>query len=352
MRHRVYEKVRTCLRLLAMLLATSGAMNAACADDDAPIRLGDYELGRGLALGGTGATLGGYATARYQDPEGGTGQLSLDHLSMMLWWEGAGRFRFFTEVDLQKGVATRRDTPDDDSFLSLERIYVDYVATDSVTLRAGKYLTPIGRWNQIHADPLVWTTSRPMVTDQVFPSTATGVMVLGTVPLLAIGLDYQVFVEAGSDRRPTPNEDPFSEARGLHLNAPLTPELQIGLSLASFEQEDMPNDHKQLVGLDFLWTQRRWELSGEGVYRSSSLGADNAEYGGYVQLVAPLTERLYAVTRAELFRFAGDSSARAWVAGLNYRYRGTLTLKAEWVEGHDLPPGLQEGFLASASILF
>jgi len=269
-----------------------------------------------------------------------------------VWWEGAGRFRFFTEVDLQKGVATRRDTPDDDSFLSLERIYVDYVATDSVTLRAGKYLTPIGRWNQIHADPLVWTTSRPMVTDQVFPSTATGVMVLGTVPLLAIGLDYQVFVEAGSDRRPTPNEDPFSEARGLHLNAPLTPELQIGLSLASFEQEDMPNDHKQLVGLDFLWTQRRWELSGEGVYRSSSLGADNAEYGGYVQLVAPLTERLYAVTRAELFRFAGDSSARAWVAGLNYRYRGTLTLKAEWVEGHDLPPGLQEGFLASASILF
>lgn len=352
MGHRVYVQARRWLGAIllggAALLGAGGAAAA-----DAPVKLGNYELGRGLALGATGFTLGGYATARYEDSRHADPRFSLDHLSLMLWWEGTGRWKFFSEADMEQGLSTRRDNREDDRFYSLERAYLDYALTDSVTLRGGKFLTPIGRWNLIHADPLVWTTSRPMVTDQVFPTSSTGGMLLGTLPLGERDLDYSLFLAGSKEWRAKPSEDPFSEARGLHVNLPLTDDLQVGASYASFEQEADRNDRKHLGGVDFLWVRARWEASGEAVYRSSSRGAGQAEKGGYLQLVAPLTDRLYAVGRGEVFHFAGASeTAHVWVLGLNYRYARAISLKAELVSGEKLPPQLANGFLASVSVLF
>jgi len=348
----VYEKALACLRLLcpALLLL---APPAACAGDDTAIRLGSYELGRGLPLGDSGFTVGGYATARYDDVRGGDPRLTADHLSLMLWWEGSGRWKFFSEVDLEEGIATRRSGADEERFLALERFYADYALSDSLNVRLGKYLTPIGRWNQIHADPLVWTTSRPMVTRSVFPGTATGAMVQGSITLGSREMDYAVFLSAGTELRRKPAEDPFSEARGLRLNVPVTSALQVGLSLADFEQEAAPGRRKRLAGADFLWSRKRWEVTGEGVYRSSDEGPAFAEKGGFVQVVAPLGDRLYAVGRVEALRFAAaDKTSRNWVAGLNYRYNRALSLKAEVVRGSHLQDGMPEGFLASLSVLF
>lgn len=353
---RVYEKAQACLCVFlasaALLAAPPAAAAEAAAGPDAPAP-SHYELGRGLALGNTGFTLGGYATARYDDTRGDDPRLTLDHLSLMVWWDNGGRLKLFSEADLEEGVATSRPRTEDDRFLALERLYLDYTLSDAATIRLGKFLTPIGRWNLIHADPLVWTTSRPLVTRDVFPSNATGAMMLGTVPLAGRDVDYALFVSSGAEWRRKSAEDPFSEAQGLHLNVPLGGALQVGLSFAEFEQESARDDRKRLGGIDFLWRHQGWELTGEAVYRTSSTGADETEKGGFVQLVAPLAGRLYAVGRLEALRFAGaDETTRTWVAGLTYRYNRAVSLKAEVVGGNHLPEGAPEGLLASFSVLF
>ncbi|MCB1954068.1 MAG: hypothetical protein KDG55_00240 [Rhodocyclaceae bacterium] len=354
---RVYEKALHCLRLIPFLLALGGSATALATPSegtpDQPIRIDSYELGRGLALGDAGLTLGGYATTRYEDLRGDSTRMTLDHLSLMLWWEGSGRLSFFSETDLEEGLATRRQGDEDDRFVALERLYLDYAFADAATLRLGKFLTPIGRWNLVHADPLVWTTSRPMVTDEVFPASATGAMLLGTVPVARHDIDYALFASSGTAWRPKPAEDPFEEVRGLHLDAALGSGLRVGLSMAEFEQEAERDERKRLFGLDVLWRRDNWELTGEGVYRSSSDGAARIVKGGFLQLVAPLGERLFGVGRIEALRLAdSDRTSTAWVAGLNFRYRRAISLKAEVLGGQHLPDGSPEGFLASLSVLF
>jgi hypothetical protein len=93
------------------------------------------------------------------------------------------------------------------------------------------------------------------------------------------------------------------------------------------------------------------EITGEGVRLQRRRGARRK--GGFIQAVAPLTGRLYAVGRIEALRFAGaDKTSRNWVAGLNYRYNRALSLKAEVVRGSHLQDGMPEGFLASFNVLF
>lgn len=347
---RVYAKR---LVLLCLVLAIAEAVPAIAGRPDDVLRLGGYELGRGLALGDSGFTLGGYATARAEDTDGGDPRAAFSHLSLMLWWQGSGRFKFFTEADLEDAFATRRPRVEDERFVALERFYGDYAFSDAITVRAGKFLTPIGRWNQIHADPLVWTTSRPLVTDTVFPGTATGVMLFGTLPLIDREVEYAVFQALGPEWRRKPAEDPFSEARGLRFNVPVTTALQAGLSLAAFEQEGRRDERKHLLGLDFLWSRARWEFSGEAVYRDSSQGPEQVEKGGFLQAVVPLGGRLYGVGRIESLRVAGsDSASRIAIVGLNYRYGRAVSLKAEWLRGSHLSDGVSQGVLASVSVLF
>ena len=170
-----------CLGLLALFALALSSASRAAEDINSQTSTGpSYELGHGLPLANTGFTLGGYTTAEYNHLKDTDPRLTVSHASMFLWWEGPQNFKFFSEVDFENAVATSYQTGDLDArYLSLERLYIDYALNDSVTLRAGKFLTPIGRWNLIHADPLVWTTSRPLVTQSVFPDTTTGIMATG-----------------------------------------------------------------------------------------------------------------------------------------------------------------------------
>jgi hypothetical protein len=71
-----------------------------------------------------------------------------------------------------------------------------------------------------------------------------------------------------------------------------------------------------------------------------------------VQLVAPLTEKLYAVGRYETFRVAAERSpTQLLVTGLNYRITPSLVLKAEWISSKDNTIRAPDGLLCSIAIL-
>jgi len=315
-----------------------------------------YALGQGLRLGGTGFSLGGYGELGARDLGGADERdVSLDALSLFLWWDGGGRWRFFSETELANavrwsddGVQTRQ------AEVVSERLYLDYAWRDELKLRLGKFLTPIGRWNLIHAAPLTWTSSRPLITEATFPTNATGAMAYGVLPWTAEGIEYSVYASVGEEIFPDDDLDTFREAVGARVSGHLLSNLQLGASWASFEQESAADLRKQLWGADLLWSWHRFEISGEFAFRSNEGQADHRdEQGHYVQAVIPLTQTLYAVGRYEGFHQSGaERDLNLYLGGLAWRPRPALVFKAEYSDATDNEAGLPDGWRASFAVLF
>ena len=328
-------------------------MQSAFADEEGSTE-STYRLGSGLQIADTGLRVGGYTTGSYERGNDEAPRVAIDNLSLFVWWEGEGRWKFFAELEYEGLLFTRNRTRGgNDGYLSLERAYVDYALADNTDVAIGKFLTPIGRWNAIHATPLVWTTSRPLVTTLAFPTNMTGVIVNGALPDVGNGIEYKIYGAAGNELRPNPALDPFSSAFGAHVTWTIVPGAQLGFSYADFEQEKTRLERKQLSGIDFVWSRNRYELSAEAVYRFSDKGSALDEKGAYLQLVAPLTEKLYAVVRYETYRQARQAVATELrVAGVAYRVTPALVLKAEWAASRHNTVDAPDGLLTSISILF
>jgi hypothetical protein len=317
-----------------------------------------YQLGQGLRLGDSGFVLGGYTSLEYQAPHSADldSRLSLSHLSAFLWWEGSSRLKFFSELDSEDTLATGfRSEKGERRQTTLERFYFDYTFADLLTVRAGKFLTPIGRWNLAHADPLVWTTSRPLLSSNVFPDNATGLMAMGNLPIPELPTDYSVYASLGRDPHRDKDQDTFNEAYGLRLNFGVTTHAQVGISYARFTQQTMLAEHKKLIGADWLWALDGYELSAEGVLRFSSEGTYRDVKGGFVQAVAPVpgVRNLYAVGRLESLRQPeAPHATRVSVLGLNYRFTPATAFKVEYVHASYNINTAPDGLLASFCLMF
>src|SRR5439155_19818115 len=161
------------LVVLGSALAFAGEPPAASPDDaetlgvDSPIGRIDYHPGRGLRLGDTRITIGGFASAEAERLEGGDTSGGLEGANFFLFFDPLPFVHAFSELETgqllgaqtgQKGVRTNLS-------LGAERAYGDFGASDAATLRFGKFLTPVGRWNTIQAEPLTWTTSTPLIVE-------------------------------------------------------------------------------------------------------------------------------------------------------------------------------------------
>lgn len=375
-------------RIIGGLLAAAALLPAV----PAQAQDGSYEFGRGLRLGDSGFTLGGYATLQYVNAQGDREQLKSGHASAFVWWEGLDRAKVFAEIDVVNAVARDRHDAayDDTRRVSLERLYADYAFSDAFTLRGGKFLTPIGRWNLIHAEPLVWTTSGPLITQQVFPRNVTGASASGQLHgvLMGASLGYVVFASNGSEWRADRWQDPFSRVRGLRLTTSLPGEVQLGLSVANYELDSWRGDSRRLRGLDLSWQHNRWELSAEwlrtnpsqGGYRPAPTdspgpwpqthpygarpvdgggplvpgkpGARRTQ-GGFVQGVAPLAGAWFLVLRGEwLDSPQSAATQRRTLAGLTWRPNAGVALKFEWLQDEGRLQGSTRSLASSLSVLF
>jgi hypothetical protein len=347
---------------LATVLVAFLLPDAAIANDPDALS-GGYVAGRGWTVPDTSLTFGGYASAAVTQLKAEPWSFDFRHLSLLTWWQGDSPIGFFSEVELQNSLqAGRRPSANQDVdldvatqpyYVDVERLYLDWTISDALKFRLGKFLTPIGRWNLIHADPLVWTTSRPLVTEVAFPTNATGAMAYGTIAGIGHGLDYSIYGSSGQELQPDTDVDTFTKAYGMHLSYPFSPSIQLGGSFANFEQRNEPGERKNIGGLDFVWSKNRYEVSAEAVYRFSSQGSRQDEKGAYLQGVAPLTQKLYGIVRFEYFEPPGAVPGTSlWLGGIAYKFNRTLMLKAEYSGAVNNRINEPEGFQASIAVLF
>jgi hypothetical protein len=105
--------------------------------------------------------------------------------------------------------------------------------------------------------------------------------------------------------------------------------------------------------MDLQWERGGYEILAEALGRITQSGASREEGGAFVQAVAPVLPRLFAVARFEYYHEADvDSVAHLWVGGLAWRATPAIVLKAEYVGGRRNRVRAPVGFLASASVLF
>ncbi|WP_334108260.1 hypothetical protein [Methylobacillus sp.] len=300
-----------------------------------------------------GFGLGGYSSAGINLHPGGKADARLNEISLFVTWDNGGRLRFFSEVEAEKPLSwySGEGTTGRDSYLDVERFYFDYNLSEKLNFRAGRFLTPMGRWNVIHAAPLVWTSTRPLVTSRLSPEAMNGVMFYGAAPFSDKAFEYKFFIEALQERHPERDGGiPYKDSKGMRFE--ITGKFNWGLSLLdTVEDRKEGSTRYRMAGLDFMVQHKGWQFSGEALQRYATDGHEGGS-GAYLQVVAPLRDNWFAIGRLENFKHPAEGSAERWVLGAAWRPVASRVLKLEYVGGDEERPEATKGFMASFAVLF
>lgn len=321
------------------LVAALFACNQAAADEASPVAEKNLRIG-------------GYSSGGFHIHPGGRAEADIQELSLIMTWNGGGRLRLFSELEIEEPLTWREgeSISTDDAHFDVERLYADFSLTGALTVRGGRFLTPIGRWNVIHAAPLVWTTIRPAATERLFPKAINGAMLHGSVPWKEASIDYSLYGEALRDQSEESGEILFEKTRGLRLA--YNGMAEAGINYSEFEEDVLGQPHYRMVGLDFFKAAGGWEFSGE-VYRRFKRGDDNDRSGGgYIQAVAPLGQQWFAIGRLENLRLPEEGTTGRWLIGAAWRWKTNQIFKLEYAGGREEHPWMPRGLAASYSILF
>ena len=322
-------------------------------------------------------TISGYATTQFLVPDarsraqqapnamltdddsqsGHRTRLDLSHLSGIVWWEPSPAWKVLAEVDLQDVVQIPAHSSEDgqasEPYVALDRLYVDYRAADTINIRAGKFLTPIGHWNQEHSDPQVWTVLRPLISQSAFPTNATGLMLFGSVPFGTQWIDYQTYAAAGGEWRPAPRSHPFDSAFGGRLSTALNPSIQVGISASRFQQDGLRSSRFNLIGADVALSWLGSEFSAEIIRRRGKDANVSDEHGWFAQAAVPVVRRWWGVARLEQYRRAVDESESSTaLLGVVYKSDRHWVFKAEWAHASGGESSLPSGFLSSLTMVY
>lgn len=315
------------VRRYALLLA---ALLRASADLSAQEPNPPYALGQGVPVG-AGMRLGGYLALDWEKPSGVNATLTFDDLSLFVFGDAGPRFRYFLEIEDSKFWHLSDGHAQVTHHGDLERLYLDYLHDDAFKIRAGKFLTPVGTWNEIHPDPLTWTVSRPLASYATFPTFMTGAMAYGTIAGDANDLDYNVFVQANPCLDCNTGDRQTERTVGGRVRW-RSDRVEIGVP-AVYYRDRLTDDAVALTGADLLVRASRVEVRGEATVSrvERALAGDAAsEHAWYLQGLLALTDRHFLVARGERARSRAGDRWHAWTLGALYRPKPPISLKLEY----------------------
>lgn len=318
-----------------------------------PLGRFSYQAGRGLRVGNTGLVLGGFATAEVERLERGESTIGFDGVNFLAFMDPTPYLHLFTELEIgQLAMWTSdRDGVHANPKFEINRLYADVQASDALNLRFGKFLTPVGRWNLVRIEPLLWTTSEPLIIEQGFDGTATGAMLHGSVFPRGGALSYSLYGAFFEPFNVAPDEHPSKRNAGAHVEWANLQGWTIGASY--FAAQLQKGEWNHLGSVDLLWQpHERIELSGEAIFGEGSR-KDGTLGGLYAQTVVETLRTLYLVGRYEHFAPPGAERAiNVLDLGFAWEPAPYLRFKADYLiadhPGEIAEPGLHMSF----SILF
>jgi hypothetical protein len=321
----------------------------------------DYVAARGLRLGRSGLTIGGFTTLEIDKEEGRSGGLELNGPNFLLLWEPADFLRAFAELELEDVFAVDFGTGDveSDPGLTVERVYGDLTRSDALNFRFGKFQTPVGIWNLVPAEPFTWTATEPVLVETAFDEHTTGGAFFGSLyPSSTSGsLDYWLYGQFLNPLDPSDTPLPADRSAGGRLRYAGT--LESWAVGTSFLAAERGGDWSFLGGLDAFWRIGRLELQSEfAIVRGDLPGRDL--WGVYVQGVYGLggssraLRGLHLVGRYEHFDpwDAPGEEVDLFDAGLAWIPANFLVIKVGYRFADRQTELVRRGLFTSVSILF
>ncbi len=320
---------------------------------------GEYHLGQGYTSGNV--NVAGYVNVVADAPVHGRSQLIVDDLSLFITGRFNRYFNPFFEGELTEGAIWREGgslLSDTRPRLVLERLYNDSFLTDTLSLRIGKMLTPIGEWNTIHAAPLVWTTSRPMTTYRGFNEYTSGLS-LSYAPTDGKLPEFQAYWQPGGELTSKPRfltVREYTGVAGLHVNWPIGLNDKVGISLQHADVNGV-DEAQTLYGLNARKTLGKFQFETEATFAhvsgSNPARVRSSEWGAYLLGAYALTDKLSLMARHEHFadrETTGESHNT--LLGLAYRPDPAMVWKVEYIKNGGAIIDIDTGLFASFSVLF
>lgn len=133
-----------------------------------------------------GMTFGGYAEVLYNQPESLNGEIDVQRLILLFGYKFDDRTQFVTEVEFEHVKE-----------VYIEQAFVNYALSNSLNVRAGLMLVPMGIINEYHEPTTFNGVERPSLDNKLVPSTwrEIGIGVSGRSD--GLSLRYQAYIFNG-----------------------------------------------------------------------------------------------------------------------------------------------------------
>jgi hypothetical protein len=324
---------------------------------DSPVGPIEYFPARGLHVGRTGLRIGGFSTLELDREDGKPAEISLDSVNFLVSLDPIERLHLFAELEVGGLFSIDTDgfgvssSPD----LTVERLYGDLSANDALNLRVGKFQTPVGIWNQVPAEPFVWTAQGPVTIEEGLDEFQTGVAVYGSFFPGVSTLSYWLYGQVVDSFDAPPDEHAVYRSAGGRLEyGSADAGWSVGGSVLGTVKH---GEWSELGGLDAQLRIGPLELTSEALIQRGDIPHRNL-WGAYLQGVYHLESLwtplhgVYAVGRVEHFDKSGPRPVNLGDVGLAWLPVQWLNIKADYRFADRETDQVRRGFFASLSVLF
>jgi hypothetical protein len=303
-------------------------------------------------------SINGYTSFEYEkqlDSEGEgagdpNGSFDADAIDLVLNFQVSDKIRAATDITWEHGAATE----DDRGNVAIEYAFVEYTFSDVFKVRAGKFLTPFGVFNQIHtAKPAFLSVKEAASTNspgrivedaaRFFPRWGSGIAFQGDGLLGDMEFDYDFLLANGEQDNTNPFEEDDNKSKSVTARFRLEPteSLQVGASYYYDKfSEGSQLDSIRSTGLELDWGVSRLRVLAEIVSGSQKLaaGGTRKQLGWFIQPSYHFDNGVTPYLRYDWIdpdTDQADDDGRDIIVGVNWEMSRWFMIKVEnnWFKG-------------------
>ena len=317
----------------------------------------------------------GYIDLEFEyDSEKDVSTFDIHHFNLISTYS-FDQFRVFSEVEWEHGPKLEADASDSEGEVALERAWFEYLHSDRLKFRAGKFLTPFGIYNLVHdATPTFLTTSLPSIynshnpfglrKERLYAKFYTGLQVLGAVRTTS-GVRFRYTLGLGNGRGDTQFSSDNDTNKSLIARTQLGfRQFDLGLSLYTDRSETgmsgLAEARERATGADLTFEKDGLKIQSEyarfRLERAAGSGFQSAE-SYYAQISYQVNDYVTPIVRFDRFdpdRGSTDDGDRLLLLGLNVSPHPQIYLKTEVQFRSSDVPGVKSSrlYISSVSVAF
>jgi hypothetical protein len=269
----------------------------------------------------------------------------------MLFSANQNRFDLLGEIELSHISLDGKSDSNSDVDLTIERLQLSYLLSDTQSIQVGRFNSDIGYWNQAPIMILQDTGTAPHLINHLFPKATTGVLYrqdIGEESSFSLTLQH--------------NQDlAHQEKNTLYEERTLTIDRHLGLAYHGMKENlswrfsagsyrETNNEKSLYMGIGSEYDGEEFSLEAEFFMQNSTEKSEEKPYSGYIQSTWHFQASQDAVMRFENYQDNTlDVKEQIYLFGYAYRPTSNIALKSEYIYHSKLP---LSRFVYSLSVLF